>query len=273
MAQKAAKPIEWGSVRALLLRGGKELPHADRATILARGESAIPELLEIVEDEETWFSTAQGGGWAPAHAIEILGELHAEQAIAPMLDVLARTEWQDLLHDYAILGLQAIGAPAFVPTWSRLKKTRHPDLRETLLSILSELGVRDERLYEKLVKQFEESSDICMAASNLASYGDDRALPVLSKALDAEPISHDPSPTANMTIIELADAIECLGGTFTESQQAKLQEAQRLAQAMRGLLRAALPARREAKPGRNEPCWCGSGTKYKKCHLDRDSAS
>jgi methionyl aminopeptidase len=23
----------------------------------------------------------------------------------------------------------------------------------------------------------------------------------------------------------------------------------------------------EAKPGRNEPCWCGSGKKYKKCHL------
>ena len=25
------------------------------------------------------------------------------------------------------------------------------------------------------------------------------------------------------------------------------------------------------KPGRNEPCWCGSGNKYKKCHLPGDS--
>ena len=24
------------------------------------------------------------------------------------------------------------------------------------------------------------------------------------------------------------------------------------------------------KPGRNEPCWCGSGKKYKKCHLLED---
>ena len=24
------------------------------------------------------------------------------------------------------------------------------------------------------------------------------------------------------------------------------------------------------KPGRNEPCWCGSGKKYKKCHIDFD---
>ncbi len=24
------------------------------------------------------------------------------------------------------------------------------------------------------------------------------------------------------------------------------------------------------KPERNEPCWCGSGKKYKKCHLLED---
>ena len=24
--------------------------------------------------------------------------------------------------------------------------------------------------------------------------------------------------------------------------------------------------------GRNDPCWCGSGKKYKKCHLQSDSA-
>ena len=27
------------------------------------------------------------------------------------------------------------------------------------------------------------------------------------------------------------------------------------------------------KPGRNDPCWCGSGKKYKKCHLDSDEAA
>ncbi len=28
------------------------------------------------------------------------------------------------------------------------------------------------------------------------------------------------------------------------------------------------PSAREL--GRNEPCWCGSGEKYKKCHYDND---
>jgi len=26
----------------------------------------------------------------------------------------------------------------------------------------------------------------------------------------------------------------------------------------------------DEKPGRNEPCWCGSGKKYKKCHFLED---
>ena len=29
--------------------------------------------------------------------------------------------------------------------------------------------------------------------------------------------------------------------------------------------------RQAPKIGRNDPCWCGSGKKYKKCHLDADS--
>jgi preprotein translocase subunit SecA len=27
-----------------------------------------------------------------------------------------------------------------------------------------------------------------------------------------------------------------------------------------------VPVRREKTPGRNEPCYCGSGKKYKLCH-------
>src|SRR5438128_1642184 len=25
-----------------------------------------------------------------------------------------------------------------------------------------------------------------------------------------------------------------------------------------------------AQPGRNDPCWCGSGLKFKRCHLNRE---
>jgi len=32
------------------------------------------------------------------------------------------------------------------------------------------------------------------------------------------------------------------------------------------------PLRKPDVPGRNDPCWCGSGKKYKKCHLETDAA-
>jgi preprotein translocase subunit SecA len=33
------------------------------------------------------------------------------------------------------------------------------------------------------------------------------------------------------------------------------------------------PARREKRPGRNDPCWCGSGKKYKHCHMRADTTA
>ena len=32
------------------------------------------------------------------------------------------------------------------------------------------------------------------------------------------------------------------------------------------------PARARRKIGRNDPCWCGSGKKYKQCHMRQDRA-
>jgi len=29
----------------------------------------------------------------------------------------------------------------------------------------------------------------------------------------------------------------------------------------------------DERPGRNDPCHCGSGRKYKQCHLDKDEAT
>lgn len=36
------------------------------------------------------------------------------------------------------------------------------------------------------------------------------------------------------------------------------------------LFKRSRPEAPAAKPERNEPCWCGSGKKYKKCHLAVD---
>jgi len=32
------------------------------------------------------------------------------------------------------------------------------------------------------------------------------------------------------------------------------------------------PPKKAMNLGRNEPCWCGSGKKYKRCHYESDQA-
>lgn len=43
-----------------------------------------------------------------------------------------------------------------------------------------------------------------------------------------------------------------------------------LAEQLKALARTKPTVRPERKPGRNEPCWCGSEKKYKVCHLTTD---
>jgi len=86
---------------------------------------------------------------------------------------------------------------------------------------------------------------------------------------------------------ELVQALHQLGVDDGPVQQfAELAKARREAQpdAMRVSRRSSEPARSEPaptvappvpmhvtpRPGRNEPCWCGSNKKYKKCHLEAD---
>jgi len=61
-------------------------------------------------------------------------------------------------------------------------------------------------------------------------------------------------------------------------EQARKQIPQRTsraahAQPAAGTHRSSKPpsyTRAQSKLGRNDPCWCGSGRKYKHCHLDAD---
>jgi hypothetical protein len=40
--------------------------------------------------------------------------------------------------------------------------------------------------------------------------------------------------------------------------------------ALKNLFKKQTPPDSARTLGRNDPCWCGSGQKYKKCHSERD---
>src|SRR5262249_18285463 len=67
---------------------------------------------------------------------------------------------------------------------------------------------------------------------------------------------------------QLEKRIDALAHGLTEEEEAAVAEALELRSALSGHAKereAAVPAAVSAKVGRNDPCPCGSGKKYKKC--------
>jgi hypothetical protein len=266
-------------VRQLI--GLKEnLPDTLRLDILGLGHTAVQPLVEILRDEKLALKKAPGGGYAPIHAAQLLGELRAEEAIEPMLHVLADTDPLNILHDQVIRSMLKIGPTVMEPAL-RVAVNAAPDLQDSLASILARIGLRDERILGMLLGQLRRNPDW---AGNLAHYGDPCAVPRLLDALDQYEIVEDENPFSNHALVELREAIEELGGSLTAEQQQKCRHGMRQAEVFRRTLAAlaeakrhdsqmAEPIHRHGQLGQNDPCWCGSGKKYKKCHLDADKRS
>jgi hypothetical protein len=254
---------------AIIRRVAQSVRHLSaraRDEVLVLGIHAVPALLRILDDEVL-------EGWAPGHAVRLLGEMRISAAIGPMLRALAETDPLDMLRDAILASLPKIGEPVIEPALRAYAEADDRAFRASVGSILARVGVLDDRIFTVLLEMLEISPS---GAGDLAQYGDDRALPYLSRAFDAYTPRHSDSPFANQDLIELQAAIEELGGTLTSRQLAKFRKASEPWERWRRQLDAALgsdtsderPAR--PRPGRNEPCWCGSTKKYKKCHLDAD---
>lgn len=152
--------------------------------------------------------------------------------------------------------------------------TAERSAREGLAEALAHLPSDDARIRAALVRLLDD--DPATAARLLAERGEWRAVADLSKALDrlvVAPVG-DCDLCNGEHLIAVATAIECLGGSLGGEQHARLDEAlergARLWVPFEEPAPAAAPARRAGRPGRNAPCHCGSGKKYKNCHLPAD---
>lgn len=78
-----------------------------------------------------------------------------------------------------------------------------------MLEILSRVKVRDEEVYQILIKAFWNADDSALTAGYLAAYGDERALPDLLRRIENRSIGF-------VEFQELKYAIEALGGEYNE---------------------------------------------------------
>jgi hypothetical protein len=261
---------------AQLRRTAAHVPSALRRQLVSAGADAVPALVALVEDRDAWQDDAPGEGWPPIHAVELLGEIGDPRALAALLAALPDTGDLDVLRDKVWLALPKFGPAALEPLLAAHDETEDDRDRADLAATLAQLGVRDDRVLPRLFAAFERHPD--WMAPAFADYGDPAVLPHLQRELDARELDAA-NPVRNMGVYELADAIERLGGELTAEQLAKVAEARGVGLGQRRALERATqgerssPVQRRARPGRNEACWCGSGKKYKRCHLDADERS
>ncbi|MDP6777655.1 MAG: SEC-C metal-binding domain-containing protein [Candidatus Latescibacteria bacterium] len=259
-----------------LIDADSALPQGLRKEILLAAPHCVPHLVRVLTDGDLQIEDAPGAGWAPMHAADLLGVLKAPAGIRAMIRLLQETDPVSLLQSRVVFALTACGEAAAEPVLEAWERASDPDVRNAFCEIMGGLGVRSEAIFEALQRGFEEHTQL--GAIALADYGDPRALPILAQALDDfEVVDGAITPFDNQEVIELHEAIERLGGELTPAQDEKLELVRAFREAAAPMAEEFLKDRfgdRELpsppKPGRNEPCWCGSGKKYKKCHWKVD---
>mgnify|MGYP002277056701 FL=1 len=265
------------------------LPDDLRQAIVEAGPAMTEPLISIVTDEYLASEEAPGDGWLPIHAAKLLAERGYQEAIEPMLDLLSDCHWDEYLYSGLITALSAFGKPAAGPALARLDPPPDNEIQEAfygaLREILARSGVQEDRIYKVLMDAFDDDPEY--AAGYPSMYGDPRAIEPMSDRLDGVSVdAGDTSLLSNQIVIELADSIEVLGGTLTQEQRQKLKQVRQSRERARRQSQSLFDQSRETDArhgdektyrksareelGRNDPCWCGSGRKYKKCHLRED---
>ena len=247
---------------ARLRKAGRTLPSKTHGAVIALGPSVVPQLVDLLDQDE--------GGWAAIHAVDLLVDMTAVEAIGPMLRVLDEVDLDDELCNRVVIRLPELGGAVLEPALELLSRSDDEDTVYAVSEVLAKLGVRDERVFDALRSLFDD--DPALAANMLADYGDERGLPLVDCALaDFEP---DFSGTlSRVNLGDLLEAHERLGGELSPQARERLdawfvewEARQRRSEEL------SAPQRRR-KVGRNEPCPCGSGKKYKKCCLASDEAA
>lgn len=257
-----------------LLTKGKDFPEESRTQILELGDLAVPALINILEDGELQVQESLGDGWASLHAADLLGELRTPEAIDPMLQLLSDTDSIDIIHGTLMEALAELGESVLEPALKAYSETDDDDYRRSLCYVLSRLGVHDDRVFTILLDLL--AADPEPGAMCLTDYDDPDAIEHLSRCFDEQKLDKKAGPLSNHVFVELRCAIEELGGSLIPEQQAIYDRADEPVQKFRRLMWDPIPAKtkkqqpRKEKTGRNAPCWCGSGKKYKRCHWAED---
>lgn len=257
-----------------------EADHVAIANALRSGETAaaVQRLIGMALDETFYaYDEDDPRQWAPLHAVAVLRQLGpaAREAIEPLLPLLAAEDGdliEELEYFYAEMGKAAL------PTLHAILDDGDADTLQRVhaLNCLAAIGEKDPDVRDEIALFLEclvsdpeqEMILVSYAALGLTELSAVNALPSVLQAFRDGRIDE--------FLLELADVQEHFGLPITEPRRVFTPDLwEESADAEAGQTapdegsRSGEPPQEpyvaEQKVGRNEPCPCGSGKKYKKC--------
>jgi hypothetical protein len=248
------------------------------AEAISVGPDAAGELVASLLDAA---HTTGSGRSAAIRAAWLAGELRLERAVPALVRCVEQLPEGHPLREAALLALGGVGPAAAAALLDAFGRAGRPEERGRVADGLALVGVDDDRIRAALVRTMED--DPARGARLLAARGEWRAVPDLLHTFDRlarEPIA-DCVLCDGMHLGAIASAVRELGGELSPAQLEQLDDVLERGDPLwlpgpdplesHPVPRA--PRLRPATPGRNDPCPCGSGKKYKRCHLEEDLRS
>jgi len=254
-----------------------------------RGAAMVPYLGELLTDQDLWETDSQEC-WAPVHALFLLQAIKDPFATPYVVDALRRglgMDWIDQDGDNLVLSL---GPQAVEPMWEVVSDEKasgsgratavsglgllalaHPDLRASLISRFRGLA---SSMLDEPAKDIEEADPEileCLLA-NLACLHDEASRGLIDRAFSDTRFELDLSYKKDILGFYDDSFREILSDLrldpllhFDPEELGKLQGHYEPEGEEEVAPRPVV--KQEPKAGRNDPCPCGSGKKYKKCCL------
>jgi hypothetical protein len=271
-----------------LRRVGQHLPGDLRDEVAAHGSAAVPALVALATDERLNRAAPDDPSvWAPLHAATLLGDIGDPAAVEPLLRLLGMDD--DWMAEALPVAFGKIGRPALGPlraaladpaldVWAAgwaaqgLKElaARHPELRREVIDALRAYldvdGPKDERtdadsLHGFVVSYLCDLRAVEAAPSIRRAYREDRIDPFFIGTEDVEDALGVPIG------LSVEQAVEQAASGIPPRRPAPFLLGTPPAEdALARFLTPPTDRYVGPKVGRNEPCPCGSGKKYKKCH-------
>ena len=237
----------------------------------------IPELIRMAIDEElNWADLDSPEAWAPVHAWRTLGQLRAEEAIEPLMCLFHELEAIDLLGEelpivYGMIGVKAI--PALARYLADSSHGNYPRLNaaESLERIGSTIPAAREECVSILTHQLdlftEQALDFnALLIAHLIDLKAVESMSNIRRAFEEGYVEYAVCGDIEDVEIELG----------LRSHRSTPANYPTLADQFFPDLKAVISrqeTKKKNKVGRNEPCPCGSGKKYKKCCLNKPQES